>query len=379
MTQQKRQKTEAFKALEKGMGEMVDGISAAIQTEIVYQDRDVIVEVPVPVYEDRLIALETFHPTPFQPRRVVPSRFRQFPINDSLIAWYEDVSGECGEIVTSLMRNEDVGERPKDFSAFALSLLDLVTLAASIYFDGLANPITAIAQSDGSFVIDTGERRWVAYHWLRWWFENHDKLIPDDPRDFGFIPMREVSTANIWRQAAENTARQNLNAVAKARQFSLLLMSLLDKEFQSLGAFSHERRYYAQSAYIDSVPYGKRDQVLAAMGFKSAAELTRCRNLLTLPDLVWDIADDRSVPQQVLLSCLKKPESEAIKIVSSWNDLPQRSQTQEKKQRSNLIDKTTTYTTQLEESLKRTKAKTGERRQVAQLLRDAAERIERGV
>lgn len=362
----------------------LDGVLAQQMDELLNDDvqpEQVIVEkeVPVLVYTDRLVHVDGIRPTPFQPRRVIPSDYRDSIAPDALSAWYDDLKDECGDLIDSLMGGEQPEIRKEDYSPEALALLDLVSLAASIYFDGLVNPITVYKQEDDWRIIETGERRWIAYHWLNVWFTTHERVLEGDQRDFHYIPVREVPGVDVWRQASENAARQNLNAIAKARQFAILIMSLYDKNhFEPFEAFGHERRYYAQAAYLDSVPYGKRDQLLAAMGFQSPAEFTRCRQLLTLPDSVWEIADDRSVPQKVLMTCLKKSEAEAIQIVSTWNDFSQKSETHGKKSRSSWVEKTTSYTTQLEESLKRSKAKTGERRQIAQALRDAAERIEKG-
>lgn len=372
---------ERFNPLKGMLAQQTDELlNDDVQPEQVVVERIVEVEkeVYIPVYTDRLVEIDGIRPTPFQPRRVIPSDYRDSIVPDAIPAWYDDLKAECGDLIDSLMGGEEPELRREDYSPEALVLLDLVSLAASIYFEGLVNPIT-VYKDDDWYVIETGERRWVAYHWLVNWFTDHERPLEDDERDFRYIPVREVEQVDIWRQASENTARQNLNAIAKARQFAILIMSMYEKQpFQPFEAFGHERRYYAQAAYLDSVPYGRRDQLLAAMGFQSPAELTRCRQLLTLPDSVWEIADDRSVPQTVLMTCLKKSEADAIKIVSTWNGFSQKSETHGKKLRSTWVEKTTTYTTQLEASLIRSKAKAGERRQIAQMLRDAAERIEKG-
>ena len=95
-------------------------------------------------------------------------------------------------------------------------LLRLADLAGSIRQDGLTNPITVVKTGD-THVIETGERRWVAFHLLNAYI---------DGDDYQSIPARRMPELNLWRQASENTARDALNAIARARQIALLLMDM---------------------------------------------------------------------------------------------------------------------------------------------------------
>jgi hypothetical protein len=185
-------------------------------------------------------------------------------------------------------------EREEGIGILELSLLELVDLAASIRRDGLTNPVT-VAQTGDHYQLETGERRWLAYHLLHWFFE--------DERDkWAKIPARIVEHVDVWRQATENTARANLNAIGRARQFAILLMDLLAQsgaEFRPFEAFEQEQDFYAQVADGDvwRVPRGKGELLLNAMGLKHVGQLRHYRALLRLPNEVWREADDTNLTE----------------------------------------------------------------------------------
>ncbi|MEO0598762.1 MAG: ParB N-terminal domain-containing protein, partial [Chloroflexota bacterium] len=176
-------------------------------------------------------------------------------------------------------------------SPMEASFLRLVDLAASIKRDGLTNPITVAkhADSENSYVIETGERRWLAYHLLRRF---------DDAEQWAEIPAREVRETSVWRQATENNARDDLNAIAKARQLALLLMDIFmrvkDEEFAPRNAFDHERDFYAQvkDGKDYRIPRGFGEKLLNAMGLSSASHLRYYRGILRVDSDLWDAADD---------------------------------------------------------------------------------------
>ena len=177
------------------------------------------------------------------------------------------------------------------------ALLEVVALASSIRRVGLTNPIT-IAREGRGFRLETGERRWLAFHLLNAHFrhENWTK-----------IPAHMVDRVSVWRQASENNARQDLNAVGRARQFAILLMDLR-QEHNGDTFYSHqeilesgytEREYYAQVADGDRyrIPYGQGERLLNAMGLKNAVQLRQYRALLRLPDDLWQYADDHNLTE----------------------------------------------------------------------------------
>ncbi|MFN8375593.1 MAG: ParB N-terminal domain-containing protein [Anaerolineae bacterium] len=267
-----------------------------------------------------------------QPRRAMPSAVRaewdgqveslgallrlwEQAINDERAAQGNPLKFDVLELLNFENPHDSEGHGAASYLESAF--LEIVQLAASIRRDGLTNPITIMRTSTPNiFRLETGERRWLAYHLLATYFPHEDK--------WRTIPARKVETFNVWRQASENTARQDLNAIGKARQYAVLMMDLLTREtgmeFQAFDAFPHERQYYAQVLATDKTPYGKRDVLLNAMGLKSPAELNRCRKMLALPDRVWTAADDLSTAQALLLQIEGLSEDQAFQIVSSWND-----------------------------------------------------------
>lgn len=258
-------------------------------------------------------SIEEIHPNASQPRRAVPSALRQYwnqdPSAESLANlfsnWLREVEVERGtnfplddyleggitprvaqiesDQLDQIGSSESTG--PKE-----LALMRVVALAASIKRDGLTNPIS-VAQVGYSFEIETGERRWLAYHLLNW-------RSSGTSDEWSKIPVRIVDGVSIWRQASENNARADLNAIGKARQFSLLLMDLLTSdeqiEFQGFDAFHHEQGFYAQvadgSAY--RVPRNRGEDMINAMGLENPVQLRQYRALLRLPQPVWEWADD---------------------------------------------------------------------------------------
>ena len=166
------------------------------------------------------------------------------------------------------------------------AFVKVINLAASIHRDGLSNAITVAKLDNNQYMIETGERRWLAYHLLDIFFED---------QDYSKIPARLVEEVSIWRQAAENNARDNLNAISRARQLAILLMDLYGYDnFQPMNNFEHEQDFYAQVADGNDfpVPRGKGEQVVTAMGFKNTVQIRQYRKLLRLTNQEWDFADD---------------------------------------------------------------------------------------
>lgn len=250
-------------------------------------------------------------PDPLQPRRAIPSDLRSswngnpHTVNDLFDKWLKAIKKERGgrELnYTDILESNDTfrgteAETQKDENSpetimprsgtLEANFMRLVELAASLKRDSLTNPIT-VAKNGDFFIIETGERRWLAYHLLRREYGN-------DP--WGDIPAREVKELSIWRQASENNARDDLNAISKTRQLALLLMALhgWDK-FQANTEFEHEREFYAQVAdgFKWSIPRGKGEQVINAMGLQTGSHLRRYRALLRVDNVLWDEADDNN-------------------------------------------------------------------------------------
>ena len=178
----------------------------------------------------------------------------------------------------------------------------MVVLSAgmpSIRRDGLSNPISLV-RHDGHYEIETGERRWLAYHILYWKFGDGDKRPDGSVVNWSRIPARVVSQVDVWRQASENNARDNLNAISRARQLSLLLMDMHGwQNFSKLSACDNEQAFYAQVAdgSIWRIPRGQGERLLNAMGLSDAGQLRQYRALLRLPADLWRKGDDEDLSE----------------------------------------------------------------------------------
>lgn len=249
-----------------------------------------------------------------QPRRAVPSSVRDHwngdtrAIRDLFDGWLYEIE-QAGNPAFDLQRYVEQDHLPEGiegndddaqpdtptghYTALERSLLDIVDLAVSIRENGLTNPIT-VARDGATFRLETGERRWLAYHLLNIFY-------PDG--EWSKIPAYVVEEVNVWRQASENNARADLNAIGKARQLAILLMDLLRERGHDFRSFDEvisegysEREYYAQVAdgNVYRVPRGEGERLLSAMGLKNPTQIRQYRQLLRLPDDLWQEADDNN-------------------------------------------------------------------------------------
>ena len=260
-----------------------------------------------PIIRAKPIDIFKIRPNPMQPRRVAPSQFRGGPLMDQIEAWLAEVevsSGRAFPLEALILGKVELRAREeRQATVEELPLLRLADLAASIHREGLTNPIT-VAGSGDSYMIETGERRWVAYHVL------HAYIGGDAYRA---IPARRVAELNLWRQASENTARDNLNAIARSRQIALLLMDMHGWEnFEPIESFNYEQDFYAQVADSSEwrIPYGRAEQLCAACGFENASRIRQYRALLRLSREQWISADDRNIAEFELRKWLH-PRSDA--------------------------------------------------------------------
>lgn len=192
-----------------------------------------------------------------------------------------------------------------DAGPIETSFRAMLQLATSISHHGLTNAITVVAQDNGTYLLETGERRLLAFNLLH--------SLPDFvDGDWTKIPARVVEQKDIWRQAAENGARQDLNAVSMARQLGLLLMDIYQDKY-AFARFSDMPgvEWYAQ--VYDSkkfpVPYGRGSELAAAMGLKSSAQIRQYRQLLSLPQVVWELADELGWTEYKIRELMRKARS----------------------------------------------------------------------
>ena len=108
----------------------------------------------------------------------------------------------------------------------------------------------------------------------------------------------------MWRQAAENGARENLNAISRARQLARLIMELYREMGHDFAPYripygECDQIYFAQVADGETYPFppGTKDRLIAFMGVKSHVQLRQYRALLRVPPEVWVQADDENWPE----------------------------------------------------------------------------------
>lgn len=258
------------------------------------------------------VSIFDIRPDLSQPRRAIPWALRpQWDGRPQTLEylfemWVEAIEAEKGQpynLTAHLeqaylpLEQEDEQADAPEMSPAERSLHEIIALAASIRSVGLTNPITVV-RIGPYFQLETGERRWLAYHLLN---------LYDNAEEWAKIPAREVKQFNVWRQAGENNARANLNAISKARQLAILLMDLLHERGQDFETFEQitasgrkEREYYAQVADGTEfrIPPGQKERLLDALGFKSMSQVRHYRALLRVPDAVWEYADDHDLSER---------------------------------------------------------------------------------
>ncbi len=268
------------------------------------------------------VSIHEIHPNSIQPRYSIPHDltdiFALHPNNivDIFERWIIEVQLETGQkdfdIVPYLLgqatdrgqdaenENGDAGQTANQLpSAKETALMKLIDLAASIRRDSLSNPVSLVRHPD-HYEIETGERRWLAYHVLYWKFGDGDKRPDGSVVNWSRIPARIVTQVDVWRQASENNARDNLNAISRARQLSLLLMDLHGwHNFTALDASESEQAFYSQVAEGADwrIPRGQGERLLNAMGMSDAGQLRQYRALLRLPTDLWRKGDDEDLSE----------------------------------------------------------------------------------
>ncbi|MEP6986901.1 MAG: ParB N-terminal domain-containing protein, partial [Chloroflexota bacterium] len=272
------------------------------------------------------VSIFDIFPDPLQPRRAIPSPVRAYwdgrPSTTHTLfnAWFRMAVEERGadfKIEPFLVGLEEV-PRPEKMGPIDAALIDLLEMAANIRSNGLTNPIT-VANTGTSYRLETGERRWLAYHILNTYFE-------DEQEKWSRIPARVVDGFSVWRQASENNARANLNAISKARQLAILLMDIYQRrsgeKFKSyeeiVGQGDCDRAFYAQVAdgTVYPTPQGMGEAVMTAGGFKTSSMMREHRSLLDLPDEVWRVADDLNWTQGRIRQLMRQSEGDDKNLIS---------------------------------------------------------------
>jgi hypothetical protein len=279
----------------------VEGVSTSDADEQIYgkvslPDSGIMRAKPTDIYQ--------IWPDPRQPRRAIPSVVRGY--------WQGDPD-ELGEVFktwqnfaeTEANRKLDVARAIKGYEAIVsedekelpvyAGFANLVLLAAAIYSEGLTNPITII-QHGSQWQVETGERRWLAHHLLS---------LHIDKEKYKKIAAREVKY-DPFRQASENHAREQFNAIEQTRQFALLVMEArsgidgvkYDRFEDVIYAGECDRKFYKQvhNGNIHEVPDYLKPKIENAIA-KSWSRLSQFRSILALTgndavdDAIWIAAD----------------------------------------------------------------------------------------
>ncbi len=239
------------------------------------------------------VAIDKIHADIKQPRRVIPVGVRgewdggAASVAELLSKWQQVAAIDTDTIRRLVMGNGDGAAEMNSGDAVVDGLISLCGLAASILKEGLTNPITIVPHGV-NYVIETGERRWLAHHLLvKYADDRYKKMV-----------ARVVNKFDVYRQASENGSRRPLNAISMARQLAVLVMDMYPQEnFEShefmapLGQC--DRAYYAQVANGATwkIKDGMGQRVQDVTGLKSRKQISDYRSLLSMSDKDWDDAD----------------------------------------------------------------------------------------
>lgn len=270
------------------------------------------------------LVLDRVRPDPAQPRRVLPDTIREeflsgrINARQALERWEALVVEESAQRgrprpdwQALLERNpedrdEDRGDvdPPGHAGAEETMLRSIVATAATIRHGGQVSPITVAEIDGGSYYrIETGERRYWAYQWLNMWVSS----------GFDQIQCIVVPEASPWRQAAENTSREGLSAIALARQLATLLLAMYDIRPDYSRPIPND--WYRQALKY-RVPRGEGANLRAALGGIERSQFSRIQALLRLPDSVWELVDRYRLEEKRLRYVLKiDDESQQLRLV----------------------------------------------------------------
>lgn len=252
-----------------------------------------------------------------QPRRIMPGDVRgnwdgnPVQVPDLLRRWWQSQEIEM-HFIAIINGSEGLGDAPDgNFKA-------LLQLAADIHDTQLNQPPGVVKRGD-RYRLVYGERRWLAYHLLR---------LADETDKYERMPVRVIE-ATDWEiakaQATENTARVDLNAIQKARQFAKLLMTARadDYSYAPYDAFGHDRHYYAQ------VSDGNEHRIPRGFGAKfeqalniSTGQMRKYRMLLSptgddsINDWLWQIADDENWAEGFIRSIGELSVDRILRIIT---------------------------------------------------------------
>ena len=218
----------------------------------------------------QLVPIANIRPDPGQPRRLLPSDLHQVMMTGT------SAFDILAQLRSRAERNKWIREQ----------LAELDGLAQSISDDGLMNPIRVIAEGDGQYHIEEGERRWWAHHILVQQGNTQFQTI----RAFVVDPST-VSTGLLRRRVAENVLRSDFTAMELARAMASRIQEIQESE-----------------------PGIKRSDVERRVGKENGMTDRRVRqflSLLTLSPEAQELAQQARLTERALRRAvgIKEPES----------------------------------------------------------------------
>jgi hypothetical protein len=324
-----------------------------------------------PSIKVKFIDITSIYPDPAQPRRAIPSELRErWNIHknsyEDLIALWFTYMGPNFDLDAYLLDGDteraqlDENSQPlfpefEPTDAVQASFIRLLELASSILREGLTNPIT-ISRIGREYMIETGERRWLAYHLLNVYFEDAGE------QDWSKVPARVMPERSVWRQATENNVRQNLNAVSRARQLAILLMDIHGwGNFKPITDFKDEQDFYAQvsDGREWQIPSNKIEQLLKTMGLNNQTQLRQYRTILRSHPMLWQISDDNDWTENAIRNYNRLSPEALIKKLKNTKDVTPVTRKKKPSAIEQAIQKSHTYRESI--STRAERSKKGER------------------
>jgi ParB-like chromosome segregation protein Spo0J len=154
-----------------------------------------------------MVLLQSIRLDPGQPRRLLPIALAQ-QVYSGRLTIVQAVQEWAKQANIALVPGEQPEEQvPSNWLAERLQRVQ--ELAASIIQLGLIHPINVIPQADGTYLLETGERRALAMAWL----------VACGMSEYERVPVLFVSQSanHRSRQVTENINREDLSAVEKAK------------------------------------------------------------------------------------------------------------------------------------------------------------------
>jgi len=154
-----------------------------------------------------MVLLQSIHLDARQPRRLLPAVLAR-QVYSGQITLVQAMQEWARQSNIALVPDAALDEPVPD-SWWAQRLQRVQELAANIVQLGLIHPINVVPQADGTYMLETGERRALAMAWL----------VACGLNEYERVPVLFVSQSanHRSRQLVENISREDLSAVEKAR------------------------------------------------------------------------------------------------------------------------------------------------------------------